>query len=141
MKAQWRGKGKDMFNLVLTYECDCCQASLDPIKKAFLSGMEMADVHERFDDWMALETAIIELAKDSGWDLDEAMNSDWVEEQMNNCLHFDGEMTASISNYLCNEAYYYVTEHLDEINTRIETINVLTTGVGSEISARIGEAK
>ena len=41
-------------------------------------------MHERFDDWMALETAIIELAKDSGWDLDEAMNSDWVEEQMNN---------------------------------------------------------
>ena len=107
-----RGKEMDMFNLVLTYECDCSAEELMLHKKALLSGESYADVCAAFDDWYVTDTAIVELAVELGWDLGEAMKADWIEEQLNNCLSFDGERTESIRAGLCNEAYKFICERL-----------------------------
>lgn len=102
-----------MFELELTYHCDCSSEKLQPHKKALLSGMSYADIGCMFDEWYVTDTAIIETAVELGWDLNEAMKAEWIEEQLNNCLSFDGERTESIRGGLCNEAYEYITEWLE----------------------------
>lgn len=102
-----------MFKLELTYHCDCSPEELYPHKKALLSGMSYADVGCMFDAWYVTDTAIIETAVELGWDLNEAMKAEWIEEQLNNCLSFDGERTESIRGRLCNEAYEYIAEWLE----------------------------
>ena len=102
-----------MFDLVLTYKCDCSSEKLLLHKKALLSGKSYPDVGAEFDDWYTTDTALIELAVELGWDLNEAMKAEWIEEQLNNCLSFDGERTESIRGRLCNEAYEFITEWLE----------------------------
>lgn len=113
---------KQMFELELTYHCDCSPEELDPHKKAILSGISYADVGCMFDAWYVTDTAIIETAVELGWDLNEAMKAEWIEEQLNNCLSFDGERTESIRGGLCNEAYEYITEWLER-NAQTEAVS------------------
>lgn len=110
-----RGKDIIMFDLKLSYLCDCDPDELAPIKEALLSGMEIADLMVKFEDWYITDTAIIETAIDLGWDLEAAMKAEWIEEQLNNCLSYDGESTESIRCVLCNRAYEFICERLEEI--------------------------
>lgn len=102
-----------MFDLTLTYCCDCSPEELQPHKKAFMLGESYADIACKFDNWYVTDTAVIEVAVELGWDLNAAMQAEWIEEQLNNCLSFDGERTESIRGGLCQEAYEYITEWLE----------------------------
>ena len=104
-----------MFELVLTYKCDCSSEEVLLHKKALLSGKSYADVGAEYDDWYVTDTALIELAVELGWDLNEAMKAEWIEEQLNNCMNFDGERTESLRSGLCNEAYEFICERLEDI--------------------------
>lgn len=116
-----RGKDIIMFELKLSYLCDCDPDELVPIKEALLSGMEIADLMVKFEDWYITDTAIIETAIDLGWDLEAAMKAEWIEEQLNNCLSFDGESTESIRSGLCNKAYEFICERIEGIKESDET--------------------
>ena len=65
-------------------------------------------VHE---NWYYIETAIIELAIDNGWDVEAAMHSDEIDEILNDVLCFDGTQHDSIRASLVNDAYDYLAEH------------------------------
>lgn len=102
-----RGKEKMMFNLTLTYENDCRAEALEPIMDDIINGMPLFELMEVHDDWYYTDSAIIELAIANGWDIEEAMHCDEIDEALNEVLCFDGPH-ASIRAALVNEAYDYL---------------------------------
>ena len=128
-----------MFELVLAYKCDCSSEEVLLHKKALLSGKSYADVGAEYDDWYVTDTALIELAVELGWDLNEAMKAEWIEEQLNNCMNIDGERTESLRSGLCNEAYEYISDRLEEIKAHNESLQAITAHIKSDAPFQITE--
>lgn len=100
-----------MFNLTLTYENDCRAEELEPIKASIISGMSGEELLEVCDDWYYIDSAVIELAIDNGWDVEAAMHSDEIDEILNDVLCYDCTQHDSIRSILVNDAYDYLAEH------------------------------
>ena len=76
-------KGKIMFSIKVQYDIsEINPMELQAVKNDFYQGMSYAQVEDKYEDFRVVWAAIIECARELGWDMENYIKENQIEETM-----------------------------------------------------------
>ena len=106
-----------MFNISISYDPEYFSShETSPVKQDILSGMNLGELWEKYDDFGLCDCAVVSCAIDLGWNLDLFIKEE-IEPMLSETFYYDETSHSSAPIVLIvSEAQSYIDSHLATLN-------------------------